>query len=215
MDINEVNQIIGENDQLQTELNQLNAKNAELMQGISASNFGGLNDDNLIQQQLETDKILERIEHFLKGDEIKVKDGNVFYVTPKDPQQQNFNKYGVAELMRIISMYVTKETFLSYYEEDRINEIMQDIGDALTDFIYCNYEKIGMNTKYKETKYHLLVITILHTIESCYRRALNGNEQEHLRTRAIVTQNQPMGGSMMPRAPLVKKRFNPFDRSTW
>ena len=203
---------------LEQQNKDLQMKNQELSQSMVSSNFAGEGEETLIHYQLETDKILERIEHFLKGDQVTVDaTGNVFYKTPKDEKIRNFNEYGVAELMRIISMYVTKETFLSNYTEDRINEIIGDLGDAMANFIYCNYEQMGMNTKFKESKYIMIVLNILHTIESCYRRALGGNEQENIRTRAIVTQNTSPG--MMPGMGMGgqqrRPKWNPFKTSTW
>jgi hypothetical protein len=269
---------------LQAQNKDLQSSNAELSQSMVSSNFDPQADENLIQYQLETDKILERIEHYLKGDQIKFNNGNVYFETPKktlfchvvknkkgtvytidvktnkiwkiadyktkfiaenlensehfgdgkdiiedketqflkfeklqviDDELVNFNKYGVAELMRILSMYVTKETFLSNYKEERINEIMGDLADALNNFWYCNYEKIGMTTKYKESKYHLIVLNILHVVESCYRRSVDGSEQENLRTRAIVTQSNNVGGMGGIRGPVQKPKFNPIDKSTW
>ena len=190
--------------------------NLDLQNKLVGSSFGNTEDEQtLIHYQLETEKILERIEHFLRGDQIKVVDGNTFYESPKDKKLENFNKYGVAEFMRIISMYVTKETFLSNYEEDRINEIIADLGDALADFLYCNYEKMGMDTKFKETKFTLIVLNVLHTIESCYRRALGGEEMKGLRQRAIVTQTNPIGNPMMQNTMARKKSWHPFKSSTW
>ncbi len=191
----------------------------ELQQGnLSSSQFAPTQNENLIRYQLDTDGILERIEHFLKGDKIKVdKDGGVYYETPED-EDRNFNEYGVNEFMRIISMYLNKETFLSNYDEQRINEIIADLGDALNNFLYCNYEKIGMDTEFKVSKYTLIVLNILHTIESCYRRAIGGAEQMNIRTGRMITQSQPiqgdpygMGHSSMVR----KKKWSPFDKSTW
>jgi len=193
----------------------LKNKNVDLQSAIVGSNFSGSEEPTLIHYQLETEKILERIEHFLKVDQIKVKDGDVFYETPTDKKLINFNKYGVSEIMRIVSMYVTKETFLSNYEEERINEILADLGDALADFLYCNYEKMGMDTKYKETKFTLIVINILHVVESCYRRALGGEEMKGLRQRAIVTQTNTGMSPMMGGMPIRRKKWHPFKKDTW
>ncbi len=193
----------------------LKNKNLDLQRQMVASNFDSSEDPTLIHYQLETDKILERIEHFLKGDQIKIVDGETFYETPKDKKLINFNTYGVAEIMRIMAMYVTKETFLSNYEEERINEILADLGDALADFIYCNYEKMGMDTKYKESKFILIVLNILHTVENCYRRALNGEEMKGLRLRAIVTQTNPISNQMMGGGMPMRKKWHPLRRSTW
>ncbi len=196
---------------------ELRNKNAQLNSSMVASSFQNHNEDTLIHYQLETEKILERIEHFLRGDQIKVKDGNTYFQTPTDKKLVNFNEYGVAELMRIMSMYVTKETFLSNYDEDRVHEILADLGDAIADFIYCNYEKMGMDTKFKETKFTLIVLNLLHTVESCYRRALGGKEMDGLRQRAIVTQTNPIMGTagMGQGGNVMRKKFNPFKTNTW
>ncbi len=270
----------------------LKNENLKLTKALTSSTFQGEDETNLIQYQLETDKILERIEHFLKGDQIKFnKDGSYYseptkdvlafvkkddktgityyiqeikehnpekkeqlatevivkivnkkgeeidvmtmdsqkiinklktikltdggyrYISIIDEDKKPLNEYGVAELMRIMSMYITKETFLSYYSEERINEILGDLGDAVNNFLYCNYEKMGMDTKFKESKYSLITINLLHVTESCYRRALDGAEQEHLRTRAIVTQNQG-GGNNLRRSP-TKEKWNMIKPSTW
>jgi hypothetical protein len=241
----------------------LRKQNMEMSQALAGVGMQqDAEDQNLIHYQLETDKILERIEHFLKGDQISFGENGSYYSEPKknilakvkkdkktqityyiqeikdkdlekktehmvevlvkiidkegkeldvlqedskkilerlnkiklssegykyisiiDEDKKPLNEYGVAELMRIMSMYITKETFLSYYSEERINEILGDLGDALNNFLYCNYEKMGMNTKFKESKYMLICINLLHAVESCYRRALEGNEQENIRTR--------------------------------
>ncbi len=267
----------------------LKNKIMEQQQAMIGSNFSDAEEPTLIHYQLETEKILGRIEHFLKGDQVSINEnGDVVYIVPKknvickvvkdkdgieytididtkkiwlmkdakkdasfgeedatlisgglgdgttilqmkklkfirlkkieiiDEALINFNKYGVTELMRIISMYVTKETFLSNYEEDRINEIMADLGDAIAGFMYCGYEKMGMDTKYKETKFTLIVLNILHTIESCYRRALNGEEMKGLRSRAIVTQNNAMGNpNMGGGVPNLRKKWHPLKKDTW
>jgi hypothetical protein len=281
---------------LEMENEQLKQKNLEVTGAMTSQGFLPEEEQNLIQYQLETDKILERVEHFLRGDTIKfsdngsyfdsptknvlakvrkdVKTGIIYYIQDmkdsmdnseikrnvlvkiinKDGEEVNvmehdsslilsklknvklknlgfryvevvdeekkpLNQYGVAEFMRIISMYVTKETFLSYYTEERIHEIMGDLGDALNNFLYCNYEKMGMDSKFKESKYTIMILNILHTVESCYRRAIGGAEQYNLRSRAIVTQSQGSGSNLtgrnMARAGMGTKRWNPLKPSTW
>ncbi len=279
---------------LEMENQQLRQKNLDLSGAMTSQSFAPEEEQNLIQYQLETDKILERIEHFLRGDTIKFNDkGSYFsdptknvlanikkdliskikyyiqevkesgkgseviekvlvkienkngdeisvmeqdselilgklkdvklkdlgykYVEINDDGKKPFNDYGVAELMRIISMYVTKETFLSYYTEERINEIMGDLGDEFNNFLYCNYEKMGMDTKFKESKYSIIILNILHTIESCYRRALGGAEQHNIRSRSIVTQTEGgrnLGAIGMAQAN-SKEKWSPVKPRTW
>lgn len=281
---------------LETENETLKQDNLKMSGAMTAQGFLPEEDQNLIQYQLETDKILERIEHFLRGDTIKFSESGTYFDSPtknvlarvrKDPrtkityyvqelkdsmssseikrnvlvkiinkngeelnvmerdsklilgklknrkllnlgfkyvevvdeEKKPLNEYGVAEFMRIISMYVTKETFLSFYTEERIFEIMADLGDALNNFLYCNYEKMGMDSKFKESKYTIMILNILHTIESCYRRAIGGAEQYNLRSRAIVTQSQGVGSNIgarnMARAGAASKKWSPLKPGTW
>ena len=131
-----------------------------------------------------------------------------------DQSRINLNEYGIAEIMNTLSMYINKETFLSFYKEERINEIMADIGDKLNEFLLINGKLMGLDTEFKKTKYPLMMVTILHTIESSYRRALLGNENRGTREGILITQHQPQGINMMPtQAP--KKKWSPFNKSTW
>ena len=281
-------------DQVGIENQTLKTKNAELAGALTGAGFQEQDEQNLIQFQLETDKILERIEHFLKGDQVKFGADGAYYSEPTknvlalakkdtrtgityyiqelkeqkkgtellkevlvkienkagdeidviemdskrildkltkiklkivgyryiailDEAKKPLNEYGVAELMRIMSMYVTKETFLSCYDEQRINEILGDLGTELNKFMYCNYEKMGMDTKFKESKYTMICINLLHTVESCYRRALGGAEQENIRTRAIVTQSIGLGGGAggMVGSSQGRQKWHPFKPKTW
>lgn len=205
-------------DMLQGEKVGQDMRNLQMLTGAAGSSFNEQDQENLILYQLETDRILERIEHFLRGDQIKIDEkGNSYFIATKDETRKNFNEYGVSELMRIISMYVTKETFLSRYDEERINEILGDLGDALADFIYCNMHKMGMDNKYKQSKFILIVLNILHEVESCYRRAIGGAEQENLRTRSIVTQSNSFGGGGFGggRGIPQRKKFHPLKPGTW
>ena len=49
----------------------LQQRNMDMANALSSQAFNDQEEQNLIHFQLETDKILERIEHFLKGDQIK------------------------------------------------------------------------------------------------------------------------------------------------
>lgn len=131
-----------------------------------------------------------------------------------DNSRINLNEYGIAEIMNTLSMYINKETFLSFYNEERINEIMADIGDKLNEFLLINGKLMGLDTEFKKTKYPLMIVTILHTIESSYRRALLGNENRGTREGIIITQHQPQTGNIMPMQ-TPKKKWSPFNKNTW
>ncbi len=190
-------------------------KNTELSGVISTSSFNNQRDGNLVQFQLESEDILEKIEHFLKGDKIKEADGEIFYETQKNDDLVILNEYGVNSIMQILGNYVNKNTNLSYYDEERINEILGDLGDEVAAFLFCNYEKMGLTTEFKKSRYKLLVLNMLHIIESAYRRALQGKALESINSNNInISQNEGIGMYNRPNIP-VKKKFNLFDRKTW
>jgi len=284
----------GDMSNLEFENQQLKQKNLELAGAMTSQGFTPEEEQNLIQYQLETDRILERMEHFYKGDQVKFNEKGSYFAEPTknvlaqvkkdlktkiiyyiqelkessksseviekvlvkiknkggteinvmerdselilkkiknqrlidlgykyieviDDEKKPLNEYGVSEMMRILSMYITKETFLSYYDEERIREILADLGDEINNFLYCNYEKMGMDSKFKESKYKLMILNTLHVVENCYRRSIGGAEQHNIRSRAIVTQTE--GGSSVAAMNIArgasKEKWHPFKPGTW
>lgn len=216
---------------LQTENNELRERNTQVnAANMSQSAYQGQEDANLIQYQVDTGEMLGKIEHFLRGEYISQDpEGNEFWAKPmktivvkKNKKEELvdvldkdlilLNEYGVNSILTIIGSYIDKNTILSNYDEMRINEILADLGDELANFIYCNYEKMGMDTEFKKTRFQLTVITILHSIESTYRRSLRGKTSEDINTSRIFTQSDSMGNRQMQPG---KKAFNLFKASTW
>ncbi len=219
---------------LEIENANLRDTNSALNQHVNQSQtsaYQGEEGANLIQYQVDTGEMLGKIEHFLRGEYVTVDpEGNEYWAKPKktiavtkkgkeeefievvDEDLILFNEYGVNSIMSIIGNYIDKNTILSNYDEMRIYEILADLGDELANFIYCNYEVMGMNTNFKKTRFQLTVLTILHSIESTYRRALRGKTMEDLNSSKIFTQSDRIGAGNMPQA---KKKFNPFKSSTW
>jgi len=217
---------------LKEEAAELRDKNTQLNTALSSSAYQGQEDPNVIQFQVDTGEMLGKIEHFLRGEYIAVdKDGNEHWSKPMkviklrnkktgkirekkvvDNDLILFNDYGVNSIMAIIGNYIDKNTILSWYDEMRINEILADLGDEMANFIYCNYEKMGMDTEFKKTRFSLIVINILHIIESAYRRALRGKTMEDINSARIFTQSSS-GRSQTHGS--NKKNFNLFKPSTW
>lgn len=169
--------------------------------------------DNLIVWQLELDNILERIEHLLKGDIISEDgQGGLTYTVPKDKRLIVLNSYGVGLIMNFISFYLNRNTILSNYREERVYEILHTLGHELGDLVYINYEQMGLDTVEKKSRAFMLIMNILHMIESAYNRALGGEERDSLRKARIVTQSQPLGGSSIGGTPQGGFTLNPFKR---
>jgi hypothetical protein len=211
---NEVNKIIGN---YERELSDAQSKINVANESLASSSFYSGQNENLIVYQLELNDILEKVEHLLRGDVVVEDDkGNLGYKPAKDKQLKVLNEYGVQLIMNVISFYLNRNTILSFYDPDRIDNILYDLGDELSDVIFSNYEKMGMDTAQKKSRYPLLVLNIIHMIESAYKRALEGGEKENIRTARIVTQSDRMN---IPQAHLgnthENKNFNIFKPKTW
>lgn len=173
---------------------------------------GNQNQDNLIKWQLELDSILERIEHMLRGDKPQFINGSLIYIPPNDNAERVFNDFGVQEIMRVLSMYLNRNTILSNYDDETINWKVLDFGKEVSDLIFLKYEAFGLDTLEKRKLYPMIVRQLVDAVHSGYLRALNGGERESLRTARSVAQTEPIGQGGMPMAYPVKERgmLNPM-----
>lgn len=178
--------------QLEQEINALNQ--TKMSTGLANANYVNNVDKNIVEFQLDTDVLLEKLERFYKGEYLGYDDnGKPEWKTPKDPELVIFNELGVNSMMEVVTKYIDKNTMLSTYSEERIYEIMADLGDELVLFLLCNYEKVGMTTYFKKTKFRITISTTLHIIESAYRRAIRGQTRTDLNQSKIVTQTDFVG----------------------
>lgn len=186
---------MGADEEMMKALEDANQPNSPIENGMSAQAYQKIQsqEDNLIVWQLELDNILERIEHLLRGDVLKRDEhGNYDFQVPEDKNLIILNDYGVQMIMNFISFYLNRNTILSNYKEERIYEILFDLGYELSDMVYINYEKMGLDTVEKRSRSSPLIMNILHMLESSYNRALHGEERDSLRKARIVTQHQPL-----------------------
>ena len=185
-------------------------------QSLSSGMAGAFQKDgNFLQFQTETQELLDKLEHYYKGEYIHTdKEGNQSWKQSKDPDARMFNEHGVNLMMETVSKYIDKHTSLSRYKEQRINEILYDLGNDLVLVIFCNYEKMGMDNYFKKTKFRLIITTTSHIIESAYRKAIDGKFLEEINQSKIVTQSDNIGRS--PGIPMPqKKKASFFNPSSW
>lgn len=147
-------------------------QNAMSKQQADARNFAsntlvsgqGLN-QNLIQWQLELDSILERVEHMLRGDKPKFINGSLVFVAPENDEDRIFTDFGVSEIMRVLSMYLNRNTILSNYDEETINWKVLDFGNEIADLIYLKYEMMFSIPTFQDCAKKLLALEVMHTPE--------------------------------------------------
>jgi len=148
--------------------------------------------DNLIKWQLELDNILERAEHILRADILKFESGNVIWKPNPNKNDNILNEYGVQEVMRILSMYLNRNTILSDYEAGEIKEKVYDFGKELNDLFFMKYETMGLTTLEKRKNFPMIHREMVDIIHSAYKRALIGGERRSLREARQVTQTEPL-----------------------
>jgi hypothetical protein len=207
------------------EYQALKNQNLSLVNALNSSNLGAnVLNQNLVEFQLEAEEFKENLRHYIAGDEIAQKDDGqggiiTYYKVQTNEQLKTLNDLGVSIVMRVISGYVTKQTFLSVYSEERINEIIGELGQLLRVRIFSNAELVGLNTEFKLSDFGLLVFTILTFVENAYRRSIGGREREKIGESGIrIIQSQGLGqmgqmGQGMVQMP--KKKFNLFNKNTW
>lgn len=95
--------------------------------------------DNLIKWQLEVNEILERAEHILREDTIELNKNQVSWI-PNNSDDRILSDKGVKEFMRILSMYVNRNTILGNYTVEEVYDKVFDFGDRLNTLFYTKYE---------------------------------------------------------------------------
>lgn len=195
--------------ELMNRANTAETKNVELQQAMTSLSTEKM-DGNFLHHQISSQELLEKLEHFYRGDfqgENEV--GDIVWKKQPNNDLVTFNEYGVTSLMEIITKYIDKNTLLSNYTEKRIYEIIRDLGNDLILFMLCNYEQIGMDTYFKKTKFRLIITTTAHTIESCYRRAIDGKTMEELNQSKVVGQ---FGNNIPSSVSPIERKLNPVQR---
>lgn len=187
-----------EREELQSNYDQLKISNIQDSRtNASHSGFNTRMSDDVARWQLELNDILERAEHILKGDIVKFENGNIIWTARSDPETNTLNSFGVQLIMKILSMYINRNTILSDYEAEEINFKVLDFGKRLNDLIFMKYDDIGMDNEDKRKEYTMLVGEMVDLVHSAYARAKDGRERESYRKMISVQQSNQQQGGMM------------------
>ena len=182
--------------EIQTEEIQNPQQRQDSRQFAQHSAFAPQSQDNLIKWQLELDNILERCEHILRGDKLKFNNGNLIWTENPNPDENILNDYGCQEVMRVLSMYLNRNTILSDYDDPEIREKVLDFGRELSDLFFMKYETMGLTTLEKRKNYPMLVREMVDIVHSSYKRALHGGEKRSLREARQITQTEAIAGGV-------------------
>lgn len=169
----------------QTQLRRTN----DPRQNSQISSFSSRTDDSIIKWQLELNDILERAEHILRGDVPKFIDGQIIWQDNPVPETNALNSLGVQECMKILAMYVNRNTILSDYSNDEINFKVFDFSRAVNNLLFMRDYEFGLTTEEKRKNYEIIVSELRDIVHSSYKRALDGAEKRSLREMITVSQS--------------------------
>jgi hypothetical protein len=157
-------------------------------QNSQISSFSSKANEDIIKWQLELNDILERAEHILRGDIPKFRDGHIVWEQNPHPENNPLNDVGVQEVMKILAMYINRNTILSDYANEEINFKVYDFGRAINNLIFMRDFEFGMDNEEKRKNYEMLVTELKDIVHSSYKRALDGAEKRSLREMINVSQ---------------------------
>jgi hypothetical protein len=172
-----------------------NQRNIDPRNNSRVSAFATKPDDNFARWQLELNDILERAEHILKGDVPVYRDGHILWEDNKFPQDNTLNQHGVNEIMKILSMYVNRNTILSDYTPEEIHIVMYDVGCNINDLLFMKDIEFGIDSDEKKKGVPMLFREMHDIILSAYKRALYGAEKKSLREIISISQNTQLGSN--------------------
>jgi hypothetical protein len=157
-------------------------------QNSQISSFSSKQNDDIVRWQLELNDILERAEHILRGDIPTFRDGHIVWERNPNPENNPLNNVGVQEVMKVLAMYINRNTILSDYTNEEINFKVFDFGRAINNLIFMRDHEFGMDTDEKRKNYEMLVTELKDIVHSSYKRALDGAEKRSLREMISVSQ---------------------------
>ncbi len=187
-----------EREELQSSYNTVNeGEMYDPRMGSQQSSFATRTEDSIVKWQLELNDILERAEHILRGDMPTFRDGSVIWEANPNPELNVLNEVGVKAILKILAMYVNRNTILSDYQNDEISYKVLDFGRRVNNLLFVKAEDFGIDTEAKEKEKEILIGELVDIVHSTYKRALDGGERRSLREMISISQTQNtmgMGG---------------------
>jgi len=148
-------------------------------------------DASLTRWQLESEDILENLEHDLRGERWFVdKTGHGSWNKEDETHEPFLNEKGVKAIINILKPIVNKNTFLTNYSEERVNDLLFFISNKITRTLYCNYDEFEIKPEF----FPILNEMIQTFLESSLRRPQEQGERKFLSSteqrRILVQEGQ-------------------------
>jgi len=172
---------------------------------------------NIMELVLNSDKILQRIETFLrklKPQRVTVNGQSGSIMTEPAQSEKILNERGIHEIMAQLAWYINPDVILSNYTIEEVNEIMFKFSEEFTDFIFINMENFGMDTREKQKHFNMIVTNVINIVDATYHRSIGGRALEALNKSVMVTQSEPLNRGM-GMVSLPTQKFNLLKPRTW
>jgi len=133
-----------QNEKYQEYLNTLQQQmDREQLDTIQKDGLLSNNDGGMIREQLDFSEQLGELYHLLKGEQrVENNDGSTSWIVTNNTKDiRILSDLGVEFVMNFLRSYLNKNTILSNYKEDTINEKMADLSNSINDALFMSYEK--------------------------------------------------------------------------
>lgn len=128
------------------------------------------NGERTLQYQLDSDSIIEEIEHILKSEQMSHDKHGQPVWTQKPNSKPLINDKGINTILTILRSHVTKIFILSDLEDEDIRNITRAVSEDLIDALYYNWDEWAVPTSAAaSTIVDLVVNTVYATLRKGYR----------------------------------------------
>lgn len=144
--------------------------------------------EGALQYQLDSDQIIDDIEHNLKGETLHInpRTGDEEWKVRKGISPI-LNEEGVNTIITILKSHLTKIFILSDLDMEVIISITKDIGDNIIDDFEDNWERYGLKNGSGGST---VVRTVTNTVYATLSKAKHGNYLKFLRTTHNISEIQ-------------------------
>jgi hypothetical protein len=96
---------------------------------------------NLVEYQLDLKEDLNHLFHLLSGHELGIDSlGNESWIEPKDQRMKILSEYGVKQIMNIVRFHINRNTLLSKYNIEEVNDKLRDFAETLISLVFNRQE---------------------------------------------------------------------------
>jgi len=144
--------------------------------------------EGLLQYQIDSNEIIEEIEHILKGElmHYNSKTGSMEWEKKKHIKAL-INERGINGIISILKSRLTKIFILSDFDEDKIVNMTINIGQNVIDELYFNWEEYEIPSTSAAS---IVLNMVTDTVYATLRKGYLGNYMKFLKTSQRISEVQ-------------------------